>query len=172
MIVAKNRRTLRPAHSPMKKFTWIACVFLAALGLSGAPAAPRLNLPAVPELGTTIRSLPDLLSWQLVSRSRVLPCFDITVGNVDYTVAVEGKKHRVVWVSTQATMFVTPENFSVRTRVGDLLDKYPKALVEEEGFGSFVPLPSGWSALVLREGKLDPNAKVQLFFRREVQAQK
>lgn len=153
----------------MKKATFLASLcFAAVVAVFAAPPAPRVNLPSVPELGTTIRSLPDMMSWQLVSRSKVLPSFDITVGDVDYTVAIQGKKHRVVWVSSQATMFVTPENFSIRTKVSDVLAKYPDALVNEEGFGSFVPLPSGWSALVLREGKLDPNARVQLFFRREV----
>lgn len=149
----------------MKPALWSALFCLAA---STVFAAPRLMLPAVPELGTTLRSVPDMLSWQLVSRSHVLPCFDVTVGQVDYTVAFEGKRRRVVWVSTQGTMFVSPENLSVRTRVGELLERYPGALVEEEGFGSFVPLPSGWSALVQREGKVDPNARVLLFFRREV----
>ena len=157
----------------MKRVTWIACLCLAVLTAYGAPAvAPRVNLPAVPELGTTIRSLPDMLSWQLVSRTRVLPCFEIQVGNTEYTVAVEGKKHRVVWVSSQATMFVTPENFSIRTKVSDVLAKYPNAVVEEEGFGSFVPLPSGWSALLVREGKVDPNSRVLLFFKRELEPKK
>ncbi len=156
----------------MKKVFWIACLSLVTVALFAAPASPRLNLPAVPELGTTLRSLPDQLSWQLVSRSKVLPCFDIQVGDTAYTVAVEGKKHRVVWVSSQATMFVTPEKVSIRTRVGDLLATYPNKLVEEEGFGSYVPLPSGWSALVVREGKLDPNARVSLFFKREVAPEK
>lgn len=153
----------------MKKVTlWFSALCLAAVAAFAAAPAPKLILPAVPELGTNIRAIPDLLSWQLVSRSQVLPCFDVTVGSTDYTVAFEGKKRRIVWVSSQATMFVTPENFSIRTKVGDLLAKYPNALVEEEGFGSFIPLPSGWSALVMREGKLDPNAKVILFFRRDV----
>lgn len=152
----------------MKRVTWIAWFCVAALTVFGAPAvAPRVNLPTVPELGTTIRSLPDMLSWQLVSRTKVLPCFEIQVGDTEYTVAVEGKKHRVVWVSSQATMFVTPENFSIRTKVSDVLAKYPNAVVDEEGFGSFVPLPSGWSALLVREGKVDPNSRVLLFFKRE-----
>lgn len=156
----------------MKRYSWFPMLCLAAAVAFAAPAAPRLSLPEVPELGTTIRALPDLMSWQLVNRTRVLPCFDITVGDTDYVVAIEGKKHRVVWVSTQSPMFVTPEKVSVRTKVGDLLAQYPDKLVNEEGFGSFVPLPSGWSALVLREGKLDPNAHVQLFFRRDVAPQK
>jgi len=151
--------------------TFSACFGLVCLAVASAlvaAPAPKLILPAVPELGTNIRSLPDMLSWQLVSRTQVLPCFEVTVGQTDYTVAVEGKKHRVAWVSSQATMFVTPENFSVRTKVGDVVAKYPNKLVEEEGFGSFVPLPSGWNALVVREGKLDPNARVLLFFKRDV----
>ena len=153
----------------MKKVTaWFGLFCLATVAALAAPQAPKLILPAVPELGTTLRNVPDLLSWQLVSRTQVLPCFDVTVGQNDYTVAFEGKKRRVVWVSSQATMFVTPENFSIRTKVADVLAKYPNALVDEEGFGSFVPLPSGWSALVVREGKLDPNARVILFFKREV----
>ncbi|MBE2213444.1 MAG: hypothetical protein IAE82_06200 [Opitutaceae bacterium] len=148
-------------------FPWLAFLGLAVAALAAAPA-PKLILPAVPELGTTIRALPDMLSWQLVSRTQVLPCFEVTVGQTDYTVAVEGKKHRVAWVSSQATMFVTPENFSIRTKVADVLAKYPDKLVQEEGFGGFVPLPSGWNALVVREGKLDPNARVILYFRRAV----
>lgn len=152
----------------MKKITLsIGFLCLAAAALFAAPAAPKLTLPSVPELGTNIRALPDMLSWQLVSRTQVLPCFEATVGPSDYTIAVEGKKHRVAWVSSQATMFVTPENFSIRTKVGDVLAKFPDTLVEEEGFGSFVPLPSGWNALVVREGKLDPNTRVILFFKRE-----
>ena len=156
----------------MKKVTWIAFACLSALTVFGAPPAPRVPLPAVPELGTQLRSLPDLLSWQLVTRDKVLPCFDVAVGDVDYTVAVEARKRRVVWVSSQATMFVTPENLSIRTKVADVLAKYPNQLVEEEGFGSFVPLPSGWSALLVREGKMDPNARVILFFKRAVEPEK
>jgi hypothetical protein len=151
----------------MKKLPWFLFLAFASIGF-GAPSAAKLILPEVPALGTALRTLPDLLSWQLVSRTSVLPCFDVTVGQIDYTVAVERKKRRVVWVSTQGTMFVSPENFSVRTKVSDVLAKYPDALVTEEGFGSFVPLPSGWSALVVREGKLDPDARVQLFFKRDV----
>ncbi len=155
----------------MKKVTWFAFLIFTAVGF-GAPNATKLTLPSVPELGTTLRTLPDLLSWQLVSRTSVLPCFDVTVELIDYTVAIDGKKKRVVWVSTQATQFVSPENFSIRTKVGDLMAKFPNAVVTEEGFGSFVPLPSGWSALVQREGKIDPNARVQLFFKREVAPEK
>lgn len=147
---------------------WFALVCLVAATAFAAAPAPKLILPAVPELGTNIRALPDLLSWQLVSRTQVLPCFEVTVGQTDYTVAVEGKKHRVAWVSSQASLFVTPENFSVRTKVADVLAKFPDTMVQEEGFGSFVPLPSGWNALVQREGKVDPNARVILFFRRDV----
>lgn len=162
----------------MKKVSaWIGILCFVAVAAFAAAPAPKLILPAVPELGTTIRTVPDLLSWQLVrgtstEGATVLPCFDVTVGQIDYTVAVEGKKHRVVWVSSQATMFVTPENCSVRTKVGDLMAKYPNTLVVEEGFGSYVPLPSGWNALVLREGKLDPAARALLYFKREAAPQK
>lgn len=127
---------------------------------------PELALDQLPELGVQLPNLPDSHVKTLVNSSDFGESYGLTIGGVDYKIAVS-HDGEVVMISTKSPPFKTPEGFSVTNTIGDLLAIYPKGKRKEPGWGSYILLPSGWGAYEALDGSFKRDSKVRYYFKRK-----
>jgi hypothetical protein len=130
--------------------------------------AQSFTLRELPDIGDMLQHLPEPHFTVLVNSASLAPAYEIHWNGNAYNVAVSKTTGMVLFVSTKAKGFRTPEGFSVDNTIGDLLTKYPNGKRKEPGWGSYVVLPSGWAAFAGTEGELDANSRIESFFRRGV----
>lgn len=139
-----------------------------------------LHVRHVPRLHERLHDLPPACVVTVAASAQTWPAYDARVGDVRFIVGVDANA-RVRFVATRDPNFVSPEGL----RVGDHAVRAEAAapaaaVVREVGWGHYIPLPSGWNALIddsrmdggtvdlnLGTKPLTPDARVTMFFMRD-----
>lgn len=155
----------------------LVVLFVFAVGCVSAPRFQEtvISLETLPKLGAVLADLPEATTGTLVSPSQTYKSYKTVVDGVEYTLGVDDE-HRVRYVAT------TDASFRIDgLKMGDSMDAVmraaPGATVRmENGWGSYVELPSGWRAFLddgteccpnLGTAPLKPTARVTMFFLRD-----
>jgi hypothetical protein len=78
----------------------------------------------------------------------VWPAHFAVVNGIKYTIGVD-EKHRVKFVSTNDRAFVSPEGFHIGDSSATVVKSYTsEAISVELGWGKYIQLQSGWSAMI------------------------
>lgn len=128
-----------------------AMLALAVLGLLGsAQATPRLK--ALPKLGSRCNPPRNReRTVVVVSPSQTYDSYKLTAGDTQFTVGYDSKK-RIRWISTVDASFSTPDKIRVGDSLAKVLAVAPGGIRAEVGWAWFVPLPSGWNAMISKPG--------------------
>ena len=136
-----------------------------ALALNAAQPA-SIALPSVPELGDTLRDLPKAQTLELANSGALAPSYSAEIDGIEYFIAVS-KDSKVILIWTKSEKFKTPEGFAIGNTIGELLGKFPQGKRKENGWGSYVLLPSGWGAFEALDGNHNPESRILHFFKRD-----
>lgn len=122
-----------------------------------------ISLETLPRLGDALPDLPPSCMLTMVASSQTLPSYETVIDGAKFTIGVDGES-RVRFVSTNDATFAGVDG----VKIGDSLDAVMSAaagesIQQEGGWGSFVRLPSGWSAFL--DDSTPPH--VTMFFLRE-----
>ena len=152
-------------------------VLVLAVGCASAPKFQETFIPleTLPKLGDVLADLPEARTGTLVSPSQTYKSYKTVIDGVEYTLGID-RESRVRYVATTDAAFRADG-----LKMGDSMEAVMRAapgasLVMENGWGSFVPLPSGWRAFLddgteccpnLGTAPLKPTARVTMFFLRD-----
>lgn len=147
------------------------CLVLLCYGRSPQDTPlPRLPLSKLPELNSILQNLPEPRGGDLVNSGTIAHSYEVIVDEIPWRVAVQMKSPglgRVIMLKTLSPRFTSADGATTQTLVSDLKAKYPSSLYHEQGWGSWIELPSGISAfLCVEESKLTPESRVEFFFSR------
>lgn len=155
---------LKAGQTFMKRV--LTFLLLSAIAQAGE-SSPRISLAELPGIGAVLSNLPDSRISTLVNSGTMAPTYDTKIKGIDYIVAVSREKHEVLFVSTESQKFRTPDGFSMASSFREILARFPQGKRHEEGWGTYVLLPSGWGAFWTIQGPEDLELRPRFFFRRE-----
>ncbi len=145
-------------------------VIVLAIAAGGCAPSPK------PEsvLGKDIAEVPsakDAQSLVMTSPGSLQKSYAWTSSGTPFQLAVD-ETGKVVYLSTDAPSFATPENVRVGMSLKDALLLASHGLQKETGWGYYVTLPSGWCAALTRgetmtEQDLDQETPIKWLFRRK-----
>ncbi len=146
-------------------------VLVTAFLTSNLPAAefscPESGIDRVPEIGEKLGSLPPSDQVLVVNSATIAPCYSVTAKGISFDFAVSRSDNAVIYIATDSASFETPEGVTLTTSLSKLSVRYPDSTHWERGWGSFLELPSGWSAYISLEETLDGQGTISLFFKRK-----
>lgn len=171
---------LEHAHSGRLPFRLrsVRCLFLRPTHtlVSGDCTEPLIGRERVPQLGEKIPQLPATCAQMMAASAQMWPSYLVQVRNVSFTIGVDSGRVRAVTTSDHG--FSPPEGLHVGDSLAKVAAAAPDAQVlQERGWGHFVVLPSGWSALLddsaggadhnLGKRPLGDSARIAMFFMRD-----
>jgi len=116
------------------------------------------------------------MTYLLIAPGQMAPQDRITGKNIDFDVALDDS-NRIIFISTRAPSFRTPEGLSPRATLKEVLAHGGSSVVYETGWAHYSVLPSGWCAAFLGadfDGNTfrpfqppGPDSKVAFFFKRK-----
>jgi hypothetical protein len=115
----------------------------------------------LPTLGSILRVKRDSNELLMVASAQMYPMYEVTAEGLDITVCVDSV-HRIRWVSTADTDFVSPEGLRVGDPIERALVAADAGVISEPGWAWYVRLPSGWNARVA--GVVETRDGPRLFF--------
>jgi len=132
---------------------------------------PTLLQAGQPSIGDPLPSSAKALAYKvMIAPALISPAYAVFDDSINFIVSVDDDD-KLNYISTNDSRFATSENL----KIGDTFRKATHFRVgevkKEPGWCYWVQLSSGWKAAFSQgpsatEGNLDPNSRIQWFFRR------
>jgi len=116
------------------------------------------------------------MTYLMIASGQMAPQDRVVGKNVDFDVALDDS-NRIIFISTKAASFRTPEGLGPQATLRDVLAHGGSPVIYETGWAHYSVLPSGWCAAFLGaafDGNSfrpfqppGPESKVDFFFKRK-----